>query len=344
MDKIKVGFVGCGFMGQLAHLANFVEIDKCEIVAIAELREELGKLVAEKYHIPKVYKSHRELAKDDEIEAVVAILPRALTPSVSLDLLEAGKHVFIEKPMASSVSEAKQMVETAEKNKRKLMVGYMKRYDPGVEKAKELTDNMKETLEFGRIIFANAHLFGGGYEAGITGAITTDEPYPELPDSKIPDWLPQKEKNKFLSVLNVWSHDINLLRFLLGNDVQVDYADFSKGKEFLIVLNFGEFKATLEGASADYNWDEKIKIYYEKGWIEIFTPPPLLRNVPAKVEIYKKEETIHLHVPWGWSFKRQAEHFIDCIMNDKEPRTSGRDSILDVDLVEKAFKKYLNII
>jgi len=73
MNKVKIGFVGCGFMGQLAHLPNFIESEKCEVVALAEKRKSLRDKVAQKYHINKTYSTHQELANDKEIEAVVEI-------------------------------------------------------------------------------------------------------------------------------------------------------------------------------------------------------------------------------------------------------------------------------
>ena len=66
----KIGFVGCGFMGQLVHLPNFVASERCEVVALAELRPELGRIVADKYGIPKVYTHSSELAQDGEVSGM----------------------------------------------------------------------------------------------------------------------------------------------------------------------------------------------------------------------------------------------------------------------------------
>ena len=58
MSKVRIGFVGVGAMGQMAHLRNYVDLDDCEVVAIAELRAETARLVARRYGIEKVYPSH----------------------------------------------------------------------------------------------------------------------------------------------------------------------------------------------------------------------------------------------------------------------------------------------
>ena len=64
MDKLRIGFVGVGFMGQKAHLANYAVLDDCEVVAIAEPRRQLAEKVARRYGVEKVYKNHLELLED----------------------------------------------------------------------------------------------------------------------------------------------------------------------------------------------------------------------------------------------------------------------------------------
>ena len=347
MRKVKLGFVGCGFMGQLAHLVNFLESDKCEVVALAELREKLGRKVAERYRIPKLYKSHRELAQDKDIEAVVEITSDGLHAPIAIDLMNAGKHVFTEKPMATCLTDARRMVEAAEKNNVKLMVGYMKRFDPGVQKAKELVDEFRSSGELGEITFVRAHCFGGDWVCNIGKPISTEESGPETP-TPLPEWLPKEMERSFVGYNNVYCHNINLLRFLLGDIKGVKYAELG-GKTWrsgrIVILDFGDFISSLETGSISANfWDEEIKIYFEDGWMEILTPPPLLRNVPARVEVYKAgrtQEVIHPYSPWDWSFRRASEHFLDCILEDREPISSGKDSLEDIRIMEEIFKTYL---
>lgn len=348
MDKVKVGFVGCGMMGQLAHLTNFLESERCEVVALAEKREKLGRKVAEKYGIPNLYGSHEELCADDEIDAVVEITEDDLHAPIAIDLMNAGKHVFTEKPMATSLADAEKMAETAQEKNVKLMVGYMKRYDPGVEKAKEIVDDLIRSGEIGAITFVRSHCFGGDWVCNIGRPISTDEPAPEI-KSRLPDWLPAELGREFKGYNNVYCHNINLLRFLVGEIKGISSVQLSKPGRYgkVVVFDFGPFLGTLEtgGVSANF-WDEEMKIYFEDGWIEIFTPPPLLRNVPAKVKVYKAgkiQEVITPYAEWDWSFRRADEHFLECIIEDKEPRSSGKDSMEDLRVMESIFKKRLGI-
>ena len=136
MEPVRLGYVGCGFMAQKVHIPNFISLPNCQLLAIAEVRNQLGQKVRQKHQIPKLYQNHLELAKDDEIEAVAVSAGFSMQGQIAKDLLSAGKHVFMEKPMAVSVQQAEEMVNVAESNGVKLMVGYMKRYDAGNELVK----------------------------------------------------------------------------------------------------------------------------------------------------------------------------------------------------------------
>ncbi len=70
MAKVRIGYVGCGFMAQKVHIPNLLSLPECELVALAEVRGELGKRVQARHGIPNLYPDHRALAEDDSIPAV----------------------------------------------------------------------------------------------------------------------------------------------------------------------------------------------------------------------------------------------------------------------------------
>jgi predicted dehydrogenase len=129
---IRLGYVGCGFMAQNVHLPNFSSLNDCQLVALAENRRALGEEVARRYSIPKAYLDHRQLLDEDEVDAVAVSADYAQQGEIAADFLRAGKHVFMEKPMAVSVEQAERILQAAGQGKTRLMVGYMKRYDPGL--------------------------------------------------------------------------------------------------------------------------------------------------------------------------------------------------------------------
>ena len=77
MEKVRIGFVGVGAMGQMAHLRNYVTLEDCEVVAIAELRPKTRELVARRYGVAKTYADHREMLATEELDGVVASQPFA---------------------------------------------------------------------------------------------------------------------------------------------------------------------------------------------------------------------------------------------------------------------------
>ena len=126
----------------------------------AQTQRELGAQIAEKYRIPKLYTSHRELAADPDVDAVVEVTRDDSHAPVSIDILNSGKHLFIEKPLSTNVVDGKQMLEAAEAANVILMVNFMRRYDPGVELANQLVNEFRSSGELGEITFARAHRFG----------------------------------------------------------------------------------------------------------------------------------------------------------------------------------------
>lgn len=328
-------------MSQLAHLPSFKEIETCEVVALAELRPNLREKVADKYRIPKRYNSHKELAEDEEVEAVVALFHYLLNAEVAPYLLEKGKDVMVEKPMAFTAEAAKEMVEASRKAGRLLMVGFMKRYDPGVQLARRIIEELLTSGELGEPTFVRVHIFGGEWVCNIGTPITTDESYPSLPKREA-DWLPPSLLDMYDEFINVASHNLNLLRFLLGSEWEVEDA-FLRESQILAVLRKDNLLCSFEyGRLPAHRWDEDLTVYFQKGWIRLETPPPLLKNVPARVTVYKTGGEPQLWepiAPWGWGFKREAEHFIDCVRERKTPLSSGEDSLKDMLLAEEIFKK-----
>ena len=116
MEKIRLGYIGCGFMAQKVHIPNFMSIPDCELIGLAEMRSELGKTVQNRFGIPQLYSDHGELAQNPDIEAVAVSADFALQGEIAKDLLLAGKHVFMEKPMAVSTEQAEVIVAASQKS------------------------------------------------------------------------------------------------------------------------------------------------------------------------------------------------------------------------------------
>ncbi|MCS7254089.1 MAG: Gfo/Idh/MocA family oxidoreductase [Armatimonadota bacterium] len=357
MRKVKVGIVGaCGFMGQTTHIHAFTSlVNDCEVVAVVGSREKLLNTVADRFGIRKRYRSVEELCNDGDIEAAVVTLPPEWNLPIASKLLSSGKHVMCEKPLALSVESASNIVKVAKEHKRLLMVAYMKRYDPGVQMALELARQWEASGEMGSLLYARAHCFiGGKWTAGrelLAPVLRTDEPYGAMPERDPgPKWLSDELRknlyghgNLYYHFLHVHCHNINLMRAFLGDDCSIVGVNL-RHRVRLVMFEFSKVPTILEvgGPIKHHGFDEHLTLYFEKGFMQIETPPPLLAQVPAKVTVHygERSETVQVHADWDWSFRRQALHFIECIRDGKQPLTSGEDATRDIEVVEDIFKAH----
>lgn len=340
MTKLNIGMIGAGFIGQLAHFTNFVEVPNCKMLALAEYKPELRRKVAARYDIPKTYASHLDLIADPEINAVVVVTPRAFTGPVVLDCLSAGKHVFSEKPMVGSAKQGKMLLDAAEAANVRYAVGYMKRFDAGVEAAKKMLDEILQTNSLGKILSVHATCYMGNSYCNPYGHLVTDE----KPDYALsgwetaPDWLPQAYHQPFGAYLNTYSHVTNLLRYLFDETPSVEFVNLTGHAGQLAVLGFKNFLSTLETGKMSHNgWSEEIRITFADGELHLALPPALLRNIPAAVSLYKAGKTQEIVKPcidWSWAFRRQAEAFVNDILENKPMLNSAEEAYQEIVLIE----------
>lgn len=350
MEHLRLGYVGCGFMAQSVHLPNFARIPRCQLVALAEVREELGRRVGARYRIPRLYRNHTEMLQDDDIDAVAVSAGFMLQGQIARDALLAGKDVFMEKPMAVSLRQADEILAAEARSGRRLMVGYMKRYDAGNELVKERVDRYRRTGELGPLTYVRNHGFCGDWVAGNDVLVeTAEEAAPSTP-AVGPEWLPEEHLDRYLGYLQQYTHNVNLLRWLLdaGNDVRVRAVDLDDdGYTGIVTLDVAGTRAVLEsGRVSHHRWDEHTQIYFRDGWVHTWAPPLLLRQAPAEVEIYRGagEQVTERPIPrpaWSWSYRREAEHFVDALCTGAPFRSDARDTRTDVRLFEEIYRLHL---
>jgi len=130
MGKTKVAVIGLGGVAQLVHLPILSKLSNVEIFAVADLNSNHLKTIGQKFNIEKRYTNFRELIKEEEIEAVIISTPTATHDEIAIECLKAKKHILIERPIARSLAEAKEINNTAKKYKKIAMVGMNFRYRP----------------------------------------------------------------------------------------------------------------------------------------------------------------------------------------------------------------------
>lgn len=351
---VRMGYVGCGFVAQRIHIPNFVSLPDCRMLALAEVREDLGRRVAARYGIPKVYRSHEELAADPEIEAVGVSAPFSQQGRIAEDLLRAGKQVFMEKPMAVSIARAEAMLAAGREGNTRLMVAYMKRYDPGNVLLKQRLDAWRESGECGRIVLARNHGFGGNWvyaqDPNVPFEQSSEAP-PTSPED-CPDWLPEQRRASYLGYLQQWTHNINLLRYFLDDTagtarVAAVLLD-DDGMTGLTVLDIGGVRAVVESGYTRYHgWEEHTQVYFEGGWLRAQSPALLHKEAPAQVEVYRAAHAgepprlTQEFAPPGWAYREEAKHFVACVRSGEPFRSSGEDTLHDVRLFEEIYRAFL---
>ena len=355
---VRFGYVGCGFVAQTIHIPNFRAQADCDFLALAEVRRDLGRRVAQRYGIPRVYADHRELAADPEIEAVGVSAPFALQGRIAEDLLRAGKHVFMEKPMAISLARGEAILAAARESGKRLMVGYMKRYDPGNLLLRERLQAWRASGECGRIVLARNHGFCGNwtYARDPNVAWEESEEAAPAPDdaADYPAWLPEERRGSYVGYLQQWTHNINLLRFLLGDEAgEARVAEVmldEDGMTGLTVLDIGGVRAVVEsGMTRFHAWEEHTTVYFEGGWLRTAAPPLMHKETPATVEIYraahgeKPARETREFAPPAWSYREEDRHFLAQVRSGEPFRSSGEDTLADVRLCEEIYRRYLQV-
>jgi predicted dehydrogenase len=185
-NTIRVGVIGVGQIGK-GHVELYQKIEGAQVVAIADIDRQEVSLVSDRYSIPHAYTDFRELLKLEEIDAVDVCLHNNLHMPVTVAALEAGKHVYCEKPMAGSYRDAEKMVRTAKEVDRKLSIQLYILFTKEVKAAEVVVENgflgkiyharaagfrrrMRPYVDgYGKPPFVQKHIAGGGavFDMGI---------------------------------------------------------------------------------------------------------------------------------------------------------------------------------
>jgi predicted dehydrogenase len=137
--KVRLGIIGTGQIGKV-HIRRYQEVPDAEIVAVADLRGDEARRVANEYGIPHVYTDYHELLARDDIDSVDVCLHNRLHKPVTVDALTAGKNVYCEKPMSWTYRDAKDMYDAAKALGRMLHIQLGTIYSPEARAAKRLID------------------------------------------------------------------------------------------------------------------------------------------------------------------------------------------------------------
>ena len=135
----NVAVLGAGAIGR-DHIASFQKHPSARVVALVETDAERGRAAAATYHIPDLLADYREVLRRDDVQVVSIALPNHLHAPIALAALKAGKHVMLDKPMATNARDAAKLAAEARQRRRLLMVGQNQRFTPEIQTLRQLVE------------------------------------------------------------------------------------------------------------------------------------------------------------------------------------------------------------
>jgi len=304
MKNLRMAVVGAGFWGR-NHVRVLGEIPEVELIAVCDIDKQRADALSEKYGL-KSYGDSMEMYREEEIDAVTICVWSSKLAEESIKALKAGKHVFVEKPMASSVREAQRVLRLAEIKKLKLQVGFIERFNPGVRRVKRAI----EDGDIGTPVSATAR--------------------------RVSKW-PQRIGDVGV-VKDTAIHDIDVIRFLFQEDPASVYASagclrHEKFEDFAqIMLSFSSGKS----AFIEANWLTPYKI--RKLTVTGSEAIVNLDYITQEITIETSGETLTPRHEWEEPLKIELRHFVNCVLDGGEPLVSGIDGIKALKIAEAALK------
>jgi predicted dehydrogenase len=325
MRTVKLGIIGLGYIGQI-HLRNSLKIPNAEVLAVADVSEKVLRK-AKSVGVKKTFTSYESLLKDHEIDAVIIGLPTHLHLKCTTMAAEEGKDVFLEKPMARTVKEAKEIVSIAQKNSIRLMMGYHMRFN---QQFANLREKMHEGL-IGDVQNANATFISSG------PFFHRAEGHVPVP---VPDWWFNKELTGGGVLVDLGCHMINLLRWYFGEitDIRGYFGhrfnmDFEDSALCLTKFNSGTVAIINVGW---FSQEYLLKIDFlgsVKNVSERHQPPNLIK---AAVQMLATGNS-----KFYQAHHDELVHFLSCIINDLPPKSSAQDGLRDLEAIDLAYKNQI---
>ncbi len=323
---IKLGVIGCGGIAQLVHIPAAKRVRNARLVAVCDLYEDVARGVAEKYGVDRYYADYWEMFSREDIDAVINATGHVQHASVTIDAAKAGKHVLVEKPMAVTVEECEAMIDACRRGGVKLMVAFMKRFDPSLQWVKSLI----EAGELGLPFVVNSWYYDtvhhGEYVSGFVGEfVRTKEPPKDIPSFKADFHM--------TVLLGHGVHHMDLLRWI-GGEVKRVSSSFKFFNGNYVSTSILEYESGSLGyyqlaGNVTMDWDEGLVVHGVKGSAEVKIRFPYFKErSEAQVYLYNRNEYVSKLVPVRDMYLNQLQHFVDCITEDKEPSPNGYDGLM----------------
>jgi predicted dehydrogenase len=317
---VRVALFGCGWI-QDFHARGVMAHPLGELVAVANHREATARVFAERYGIERVITDWEALAADPEIDAAIVATPNALHAPQSIALLRSGKHVMVEKPMATTVAECDRMVDAARDSGAWLMVAHCWRFHDDVIAFRDRV----AAGEFGDVVKTRgygAHANWGPEGWFVDGALAGGG-----------------------ALVDMGVHAIDTARFVLG-DPSPDRVCAAVGTRYAA----GRYEVD-DDAIVLIAWSNGTNSVIESGWwqprvggreadTEVYGTKGFGRIWPPADEASDDEEDELANQPM---YTAQVRAFLEAIDAGRQPRPSGEDGRVVMEVVERAYRSSLEV-
>ncbi len=330
MQEIGVGVVGCGFVGRGAHVPAISDMEGARLVAVADPDASRLKKVAKKYPVDATYEDYTELVEHPEVQAVVIAAPTPLHAKTSLAAIRAGKHVLCEMPLASTLREADEIIEAADKKGVLLMPGLTFRFTPNFVKVKDTIDKgeLGEPVAFSYREFIPAKDLASQWPAG--------------------SWMWNVEMSGGpLYTLSVWS--IDLIGWLFNTEISDVWAaaKYTRLDKFGGTLGY-DGSATLKlanGVVGCLQYSGTVAGSASTCALEIIGDKThvlrtcdnhsvtLFGEEPAEAKWDVREPGARM-----WGHMQQDEHFVQCIREQRRPEITPADGRRAMEIAQQIAK------
>ena len=304
MKKLGTAVIGTGFWG-VNHARAYKELESTNLVAICDVNAERAKAVAKQFGV-KAYTDSAEMLKDSEIEAVSVCTWATILAKEAQSALEAGKHVLVEKPMASNAIQAMNLVQIAQSQGLILTVGFLMRFLPGLQNIKEAI----EKKQIGELVCATT--------------------------KRVSQWPVRIGDAGVLKDTTI--HDIDVMRYITGEDPVSVYARIGSIRR----LEFEDYVQIMltykdgKGVFIESNWltPYKIRNLIVTGSDAIMR----LDYLSQELWIENGQESRQPRYPVEEPLKLELRHFAECVTEKKQPKVTSLDGVRALQIVEAAIE------
>lgn len=315
MDKLKIAMIGAGDCASAGHMPSFADNPKVEVAAIADPDARAAQSLAGEHGVARVVEDYRQLLDDGSISVVDICAPHDLHFPITMDALNAGKHVILDKPIAMNLQQADAMISAAREAKLELLVVLNQRFLPAHRKIRD----MIEAGHMGKPFLMNA-ILAGDVLARMNDPL---------------DWKGAWDRSGGGAFFDTGTHIVDLMHYWFGPPIAVSAtlkrlvvtAENKGDDNAAVAFEYEDMIANLIVSYTMDNepWSEKKFIFGTGGDIAMISEAvvPMFYvhdNAPDMVDVEHRDDW------WSWSIDLALRHFVDCILEGAEPFVTAEDA------------------